>query len=141
MSGKRGFHAKTLGYPESNWVMGQRLREEIRLRERAEEALAAQIKAAEDDCHRWDEMERKLAAEKWRADRYLAAIVEYVEATAAEEKAEEVYTSFGSRMMDRSLPPVTEAEVDAAFVAVANARNRAYAATGAIRAIVEEGKL
>ena len=79
-----------------------------------------------------------IQAERARADRYLAAIVEYVEATAAEEQAEEAYTSFGSRMMDRSLPPVTEEDVKAAFTTVANARNRAYAATTAIRAIVEE---
>ena len=64
----------------------QRLaREREAERARAEKAEAerdAQIKAAEDACHRWDKMERDLAAERARADRYLAAMGEYVDARA-----------------------------------------------------------
>ena len=77
--------------------------------EKAEADLAAQIKAAEDDCHRWDEMERRIAnaeavlahdrevsafafrieeqkriAADARADRYLAAMTAYVDARIAD---------------------------------------------------------
>ena len=107
---------------------------------RAEKAEAEAENLRAELGQRVAEAENRLDSERARADRYLAAITEYVQATAAEEQAEEVYTSFGSRMMDKSLPPVTKADVGAAFTAVANARNRAYAATTAIRAIAEEVK-
>lgn len=99
------------------------------------------VRERRDEAHRLAlDLRSQRDSERARADRYLAAITEYVQATAAEEQAEEAYALFGRRMLDRTLPPVTEADVDAAFIAVANARNRAYAATGAIRAIAGEVK-
>ena len=82
-----------------------------------EAELAAQIKAAEDDCHRWDEMERKLAAEKWRADRYLAAMTAYV----------------GARIADGICIAQDGEPVPVAF-------ERTELAIRAIRAIVEESR-
>lgn len=96
--------------------------------------------ALEHAVHAIDSLFAERDAERALASRYLAAIVEHVEAEDAWEQAEESYTSFGSRMMDRSLTPVGEAEVTAAFTSVAAACDRAYAATAVMRAIVEEAR-